>query len=360
MNHPKQDSRTGPFLVWCVLLSLGVSLSWPWGGTPRSALPPQGSVFFARASAGGRVFLERSGDSVREWVNELGSFESRRSEDGHVLAFEWKDYLGDRRAVRFTLSDALVEEARKGFGVRPKARAEWFTSRMVDLPPGLAGVVEAVSAGRGPVHLPDYAVVPPEDYRAFRSHVRDMETGFLRACGFERTRGDLRIDYPGLAVADSESVASAAIAVMGLAEAEGMTWWEAVHLAASLVHMLPYEVPPIVEDGARIFGLWPPAVALVRGAGDCDTKAVLFAAVLQNYRKWSPDIRPAIVLVPGHAFNGLVGWSKRLPMDMVIRDRGADILLLDLTDHSNYPSAGMVHEADRQYLRQRHPEVFRL
>ena len=135
---------------------------------------------------------------------------------------------------------------------------------------------------------------------------------------------------------------------------DGMTWNALTHTLMSLVHFIRYEIPPITEHGRYIQGLRPPLDLLCRGSGDCDSKAALFCAIARHFK----DTRPAVVVIPGHAFNGLLGWHKRLPQDTVLRHRGVDMLLLDLTGMSNYGAAGMIHEADRQHLRQRMPKVY--
>src|SRR3546814_6517494 len=45
---------------------------------------------------------------------------------------------------------------------------------------------------------------------------------------------------------------------------------------------LVYRKPSLRENGRQILGFYPPPRALESGYGDCDTKAALLAAILQN------------------------------------------------------------------------------
>lgn len=69
---------------------------------------------------------------------------------------------------------------------------------------------------------------------------------------------------------------------------------------------LVYRKPAGREDGRDIFGFYPPPRALERGYGDCDTKAALLAAILQNLT----DARLIGVHVPQHYLLGIAGTPQ--------------------------------------------------
>jgi hypothetical protein len=65
-----------------------------------------------------------------------------------------------------------------------------------------------------------------------------------------------------------------------------------------------------------------------------------------------------IVTIPGHAFSGIIGMHKRLPQDFILSYRGADILLLDLTNAAEPDDAALLTEYNKEHMRNRFPEVY--
>lgn len=63
---------------------------------------------------------------------------------------------------------------------------------------------------------------------------------------------------------------------------------------------LRYEIPPDIEFGRRSLGLRVPTAVLVKGAGDCDSKAVAFCAMWRHFQN-----RVIIIRIPGHALVGV-------------------------------------------------------
>lgn len=75
---------------------------------------------------------------------------------------------------------------------------------------------------------------------------------------------------------------------------------------------LKYEIPPDVAEGRETLGLRVPTDVLVSGRGDCDSKAVAFAAM---WRRLPSHL--VFIVVPGHALVGVE--TRALPGEETVR-----------------------------------------
>ncbi|NKF21021.1 hypothetical protein [Solimonas marina] len=124
----------------------------------------------------------------------------------------------------------------------------------------------------------------------------------LREDAQQRTH--LFVDVAQAVERNRERVRPVAQALEALARARGEDRAWTIDAAVALVQSgLLYRQPAAAEDGRRILGFYPPPRALERGYGDCDTKAALLAAILQNLTD-APIIG---VHVPHHYLLGIAG-----------------------------------------------------
>lgn len=78
------------------------------------------------------------------------------------------------------------------------------------------------------------------------------------------------------------------------------------HLLLAFCQDIPYQIPPDISDGREILGFWTPAEILLRGMGDCDSKASLFLSIRQHLVSG-----PVLLLYqPNHVFLGIPGIPK--------------------------------------------------
>ena len=289
------------------------------------------------------------------WKNAYGNFQRLEKPETLALIYIWTGYRGTEQTFQIDISKAACTRAVQANGITPTQRSTFFAVAPQPSTDAWREVQDALRKERGPVHLAEYAVLPSNVRKEFFQWLEKTETAFLASRNFERVRkGRLTIDYSGFVRSHMQSVKPIADAMLQMGVDEKMTWFWLKHRLMSLIHNLEYELPPTMENGCYINGIWAPLDAFCRGRGDCDTKAVLFSAVVNHLN----ETKCAIVVIPGHAFNGLVGWHKRLPGDTVIKHRGVDMMLLDLTDHSTYSTMGRIHNADQQSLREQKPEVY--
>ena len=118
----------------------------------------------------------------------------------------------------------------------------------------------------------------------------------------------LHVDVAQVVQRNRERVRPVAVALRRLAaeRGEGQEWM--VETAIALVQDgLVYRKPATWDGGRKILGFYPPLRALERGYGDCDTKAALLAAILQNLTS-----QPMVgVHVPKHYLLGIAGTPRQ-------------------------------------------------
>ncbi len=84
---------------------------------------------------------------------------------------------------------------------------------------------------------------------------------------------------------------------------------------------LPYQIPPPEYQGKIIEGIFPPALSLKVGYGDCDTKAMLFASTLSH----DPHYEMLLLTVPNHVLMAVKGIPK--PYQHFIEHQGEKYIL---------------------------------
>jgi len=85
---------------------------------------------------------------------------------------------------------------------------------------------------------------------------------------------------------------------------------------------LPYDVPDKYYDSKITCGIYPPSLSLLKGQGDCDTKAMILASTFSNSQQ--PN-KIAIISIPKHLFLGIRGVPK--PYQKFITHQGEKYIL---------------------------------
>ncbi len=293
-----------------------------------------------------------------EWTSELAHFWRTTYMDGFKFEYKWIDYQGQMRSFSQQLSFQTWENAISQFGISPQTRKQYYTQQLgltLQINPVIREIADLIRNENTPVHLKYHSTVSEDKYNIFTSYLQNIENNYLSAQGFYYKTDDLiLIDYANVIQTHTPSMRSTAL---NFAQSAGLNSWtlgDLVEHIMSFTQVIQYMMPPMRQDNRLLYGLWAPTESLVSGRGDCDTKAVLFASIVNHYK----TMKPAVITIPGHAFNGLIGWHKRLPQDTVIQYRGQDILLLDLTSTNNYLTRGAINEYDKQHIRNRFPTIF--
>lgn len=134
---------------------------------------------------------------------------------------------------------------------------------------------------------------------------------YARDRGMEVTRRGIAVDYRQL-------VRSSAARLKPLAEEFRRTFGNSradlLDAVYSFVQSIPYRSTPPVDNGRYTAGIAVPLKVLADDQGDCDSKAVLFAALWTELS----NVRTVLIRVPGHMLVGVAvpsmkGASLTLP-----------------------------------------------
>lgn len=134
----------------------------------------------------------------------------------------------------------------------------------------------------------------------------------------------LYVDVPQMARRNRDRVQPLTAALQRLAaEHDGDERW-IVEAAIALVQTgIEYRRPALWDEGRKVAGFYPPARALEKGYGDCDTKAALLASILLNLE--TP--RMIGVHVPRHYLLGIAGTPQ--PGQAFLRHDGETYVLVE-------------------------------
>lgn len=144
-------------------------------------------------------------------------------------------------------------------------------------------------------------------------------------------RNALKPDYAWIVKNSILDMKETAVRLQAEAKRLGYSDVRRLHgLIASFVQSMPYKIPPAMRSdagGRKIFigGVTMPLETLYRGYGDCDTKSVLFASIMKNFRETD------VVFLAGnqHMF-AAVPMEPRM-YDSYIILKGKKYLLIELT-----------------------------
>src|SRR3546814_176687 len=162
-------------------------------------------------------------------------------------------------------------------------------------------------------------------------------THYYRAHGLRlRTvpgrQSHLYVDVAQVVRRNRSRVRPVAAALRQLAETRGRDAQWTMDAAVALVQTgLVYRKPSLRENGRQILGFYPPPRALESGYGDCDTKAALLAAILQNLTD-APIIG---VHVPKHYLLGIAATPQ--PGQATLRYRGTRYVLVEAAGPGKRP-----------------------
>ena len=147
--------------------------------------------------------------------------------------------------------------------------------------------------------------VPPSIYKPYvlSPEVIAKRNKQIKA-GYYRAINNLVIpDYTAIVDASRPLVAGLASLVKKTAKADALSSRETIELLMSFCQDIPYGIPPNNYKNKVISGMFPPPLALNKTWGDCDTKAILFAATYLSL----PGTSIALLESPGHVSIGVEG-----------------------------------------------------
>jgi len=148
---------------------------------------------------------------------------------------------------------------------------------------------------------------------------------YLVSKGFKLLAGNVvEADVPAMVKRSVTALQPVAIALDSVSVRNGYDSETLVGAAAAMVQTaLYYRIPPDLEEGKHTGGILPPAMSMVRGWGDCDTKTGVLASILSNW----PNVRIVGIAVPDHYLMAIL----RLPTkgDAFVEWQGLRYVLIE-------------------------------
>jgi hypothetical protein len=238
----------------------------------------------------------------------------------YVLTWGFTDHGGEPQALtcRIGMDDYGREVEAFGYDERAvgAARVErlrrWAEAQLRER--GLEGVIRLVVDADGwkahhelpPTLDPVEAARLDAEARRFYDFMKlrfpaewDAATDALvRPAGLRLEGHRLQLDYEGLAARAADPLAGCYRALRWAAGRGADR--RLLEIALAFLQEIPYEVPPDTARGRRTYGLYTPTEVLVGNHGDCDSKAVTFAALWRRV-----EVPLLLVRVPGHVLLGV-------------------------------------------------------
>jgi len=225
--------------------------------------------------------------------------EITRGEQTWDFSYRWQDATGEKQTVAFSLPTTAIEADRDevtwlqrkvmNTAVAKEVRTWGKTVKGVKVKVSVenGGVRTTVSGERSKAKA---ALKESERVREAAIDAWLAENHFTRLA-----KGDLSFDHAALAAHYAEELAPVAEALR-----EGTSSDRAfVERALSFVQSIPYEARK--KKGGDP-GYRRPLALLSRNRGDCDSKSVLFLAVVHAEL---PEVPLAVIYVPEHALTGV-------------------------------------------------------
>jgi len=226
-------------------------------------------------------------------------FEVEKGEQTWDFSYRWQDAAGEKQKIAFALPSSAIEADRDevtwlqrkvmNTAVAKEVRSWGKTVKGVKVKVKIenGGVRTEVSGERSKAKA---ALKESETVRDAAADAWLAENHFTRL-----SKGDVSFDHAGLAAHYAADLAPVATALRTGTSNDR----EFVNRALSFVQSIPYEARK--KKGGDP-GYRRPLALLSRNRGDCDSKSVLFLAVV---RAELPDVPLAVIYVPEHALTGV-------------------------------------------------------
>lgn len=157
--------------------------------------------------------------------------------------------------------------------------------------------------------------------RELPGHAERVRAGIYRRGGLLLKGNELSIDYERLIREGTEPLSDCFQVLR--ASGRGSSVRQFMGLLLAFYQELEYEIPPDEVEGRQTLGLKTPTDVLVSGRGDCDSKAVAFAAMWRRI-----PTRLVFIVVPGHALVGVE--APALPGEKTVRVGNRTFILCEV------------------------------
>ncbi|MEQ1502931.1 MAG: hypothetical protein ABMB14_11910 [Myxococcota bacterium] len=280
------------------------------------------------------------------------AFSKRRTGSDVEFDVGWTDAVATPRAIAFALPTAAVADDKDEPAILPRREMLGYAVEQIEAYGRSVGRSRRVhltaTIVRGGIELEARGTASRARIRATIAEaeaVRDaaIETWLDEHAFVRLDDGQLSFDHARLAAEYADTVTPIARAL----RAEALDDRAFVELALSFVQAIPYEATTRLGGDP---GYRRPLAVLARNRGDCDSKTVLFLALV---RAELPAAPLAVVYVPGHALAG-VGLD-RAAGDERFREDGVRYLYAEPVGPLLLPLGGEVPRDHRARRGEVHP-----
>lgn len=303
----------------------------------------------------------------------------RDRETGDILPCRssWIDFQGVNRTISYSVPLAALELAERSFGFPRselkesalKLEAALRETEKLSPRPILSRIVNASpyresysfrENGRGEIELElKNGLAKPDVKREFERIKKDFEREwtprrerikkalrnhvdvFLEERHLSLTDRGIGVRYGKLVRASRASLKP--LADEFLATSGSRSWKTLLGTVVSFVQGIPVGEVEVEDAGRYTAGLAVPLRVLADNSGDCDSKAVLFAALWTNLSRY----RLILVTVPGHM---IVGIAVPRPEGTVLEWNGTPYLLLEVCVKEKVPPGKICEYSEKCIL----------
>jgi len=276
-------------------------------------------------------FRQKSGSA-----QNLNSFKKEETESAYNLTYGWMDYEANIHFITFLVTKQQLSEAETEFGYYESELEKYVEERVGKMREEmLARLKESASQLIARSPYPQYILieevdsknfklklsVPPPLYKEVKaeferirslisseqnSHFKKIEKEvekhkkiFFEKKGFQFIGDTMNVNYE-LSVQNNRARVKQVIEEM-MRNNEKLSLHQFLALILAFIQEVKFGIPPMKENDKWILGFWAPPKVLVNNLGDCDSKAVAFASLWINFKRY-----PLILIkIPDHMLVGL-------------------------------------------------------
>jgi hypothetical protein len=256
-------------------------------------------------------------------------WEPENKDDYLFRTFSFTDYQLNRTELGHYILKAAIDDSEKSFGYSRQELCE----------------EQKIAAARfNREHGKEFTVVFDEQCTSYRLSCRSdcgAQTDAVRAL-FKRTAQSyykrkmfsydpevsISVNYRDIQKWQADYIRPLYERIEALAKKKQSSERDFLIMMVRLVQCMPYGEPPNEIGGKQTCGFWPPVICLRENAGDCDSKATLFASIYYHYQREGC----VLILTGRHAFIGIKAQHRMFPKDRVVRMGGVDYLLAEMTN----------------------------
>lgn len=286
------------------------------------------------------------------WVHSQQlTYNTRALSSGTNVHMLWRDMYGNKRSTAFTLPTYDFREGATDFQaynpatmnthilseLKKYARTLESRNTEIDVRPSREGVVYAVkSTSQNTIR----SIQQQMNYRLEKIQSDYYAQNKLRTYT-ENGTNYVMPDHSRIAAEYVSKMRPVAAAIKQANKGKGMR--DTLNYALNFVQAIPYDtLSSRVSSNGQ--GFATPYGILKDNKGDCDSKSVMFAAIVKNLY---PQVQAAMIYVPEHAFLGLSLPQER--NDWALRLGGRPFVLTEPAGPGMVP-VGSISSSSRKYL----------